>query len=62
LIDRRQQSSILKEQSFKESECDTDHYLVVAKARKRRSARKQAAQKTDVKRFDLKKLSEMEVR
>jgi hypothetical protein len=35
---------------------------VVAKLRERLSARKQAAQKTDVERFNLKKLSEMEVR
>jgi bifunctional DNA-binding transcriptional regulator/antitoxin component of YhaV-PrlF toxin-antitoxin module len=35
---------------------------VVAKVRERLSARKQAAQKTDVERFNLKKLSEMEVR
>jgi hypothetical protein len=35
---------------------------VVAKVRERLSASKQAAQKTDVERFDLKKLSEMEVR
>jgi bifunctional DNA-binding transcriptional regulator/antitoxin component of YhaV-PrlF toxin-antitoxin module len=35
---------------------------VVAKVRERLSARKQAAQKTDVERFNLKKFSEMEVR
>jgi hypothetical protein len=34
---------------------------VIAKVRERLSARKQAAQKTDVERFNLKKLSEMEV-
>jgi hypothetical protein len=35
---------------------------VVAKVRERLSARKQAAQKTDVERFNLKKHSEMETR
>jgi hypothetical protein len=35
---------------------------VVAEVRERLLARKQAAQKTDVKRFNLKMLSEMEVR
>ena len=44
------------------SDCDTDHYRVAAKVRKRLSARKEAAQKTDVDRFNLKKLSETEVR
>jgi hypothetical protein len=41
---------------------DTINYLVVAKVRDRLSATKDAAQKTDVERFNLKKLSEMEVR
>ena len=29
------------------AECDTDHYLVVAKVRERLAVRKQAAQKSD---------------
>jgi hypothetical protein len=40
----------------------TDHYLVIAEVKERLSARKQAVQKTDVQRFNFKKLSEMEVR
>jgi hypothetical protein len=35
---------------------------MIEKVRERLSARKKAAQKSDVKRFNLKKLSEMEVR
>jgi hypothetical protein len=62
LIDRRWHSSILDVRSFRGADCDTDHYLVVAKVRERLSARKQAAQNTDVEIFNLKKLSEMEVR
>ena len=41
---------------------DTDRYVLIAKVRERLSARTQAAQKTDVERFNLKKLSDMEVR
>jgi hypothetical protein len=62
VIDRRWHSRILDVRSFRGADCDTDHYLVVAKVRERLSARKQEAQKTDVERFNLKKLSEMEVR
>jgi hypothetical protein len=62
LIDRRWHSSILDVRSFRGADCDTDQYLLVAEVRERLLARKQAAQKADVERFDLKKLSEMEVR
>jgi hypothetical protein len=34
-IERRRQSSIPDVQSFRAAECDTDHYLVVAKVRER---------------------------
>jgi hypothetical protein len=48
--------------SFRGADCDTDHYLLVAKVRERLAVSKQAAQKFDVERFNLKKLSETEVR
>jgi hypothetical protein len=35
LIDRRLHSSTLDVRSFREPDCDTDHYLVVAKVRER---------------------------
>jgi hypothetical protein len=62
LIDRRWHSSILYVRSFRVADCDTDHYLVVAKVRERLSKKKEAAQKTDVERFSLKKTSETEVK
>jgi len=45
---------------FKEG--DIDQYLVVAKVMERLAVFKQAAQKFDVERFNLRKLSELEVR
>jgi hypothetical protein len=62
LIDRRWHSSILDVRSFRGADCDTDHYLVVAKVRERLAVSKQPAQKFDVERFNLKNLSELEVR
>ena len=55
-------SSIIDLRSFRGADCDTDHYLVVAKVRQRLAVRKQAAQKSDGGRFNLRKLNDLEVR
>ena len=47
LIDRRRWSSILDVRSFRGADCDTEHYLVVAKVRERLAVSKQPAQKLD---------------
>ena len=62
LVNRRWHLRILDVQSFRGADCDTDHYLVVAKVRERLAVSKQAAQRFDGDRFNLRKLNELEVR
>ena len=62
MIDMRWHSSMLDVRSFREADCDTDQYLVVANVRERLSVSKQAAQKFDGERFNHRKLSELEIR
>jgi hypothetical protein len=62
LIDRRRHSSILDVTSFRGADCDSDHYLVVAKLRDRLALSKRMVKKMDVERFNLKQLNEEEVK
>jgi len=62
LIGRRWHSSVLDVRSFRGADCDTDHYLVIAKVRESLAVCKQAAQKFHRQRFNLRKLNEPEVR
>ena len=61
-IDRRWHSSVLDVRSSRGANCDTDHYLLVAKVTERQAVSKEAAQTFDWKRFNLGKLNELEVR
>jgi hypothetical protein len=54
LIDGRRHSSILDVRPFRATECDTDHYLVVAKVGKRLAVSKQATHKVHMERINLK--------
>jgi hypothetical protein len=49
--------SILNVGSFREADCDTDHYMVVAKLRERLAVSKEAACKFDVEIFHLRNWS-----
>jgi hypothetical protein len=60
LIDRRRHSSVLDVRSFRTADCDTDHYLVVAKIRERIAVNKQGSHKFRMERFNLKKLNDVE--
>jgi hypothetical protein len=62
LKDRRWHSSILNVIYCRRANCETNNYLVVAKFRERLAVSIQAAQKFDVRRFNLRKLNEMDVR
>jgi hypothetical protein len=62
LIDRRWHSSILDVRSFRGADCDSDHYLVVAKVWERLAVNKRMVNKMDVERFNLKQLNEEEVK
>ena len=61
LIDRKWHSSVLDVRSFRGADCDTDHYLVIAKVMERLALGKQATQRFDRQRINLRKLNEPEV-
>jgi hypothetical protein len=56
----RRHSGILDIRSFKGADCDTDHYLVVAKYRERLAVSKQTRNIFHMERFKLKTLNEVE--
>ena len=62
MYDRRWHSNVLDVQNFRGADCDTDHYLVIAKVRERLAVGKQVTQRFDRQRFNLRKLNEPEVR
>ncbi|PNF31391.1 hypothetical protein B7P43_G04056, partial [Cryptotermes secundus] len=54
LLDRRQHSSIPDARSVRAADCDTDHYLVVAKVRERLAVSKQTTHRVHMERFNIK--------
>ena len=61
MIDRKWHSSINDVRFFRGADCDNNHYLVIPKVREKLAVSKQAAQKFDGERFNLRKLNELEV-
>jgi hypothetical protein len=62
LTDMRSYSSVLDVRSFRAADCDTDHYLVVAKNRERLAVNKQGSHNFHMERFNLKKLNDVEAK
>jgi hypothetical protein len=62
LIDTRRHSSIQAVRSFRGADCDSDHYLVVAKVMERLAVSKRMVKNMDVERFNPNQLNEEEVK
>jgi hypothetical protein len=62
LIDERRLSNMLDVRSFRGADVDTDHYLLVVKLRERISVSKRVRQNSDLERFVLKRLDDVEVK
>jgi len=53
LTDKRRHTIPFDVRTFRGAECDIDHYLMVAKVRRRLSVSKRAAQELDMGRFNI---------
>jgi endonuclease/exonuclease/phosphatase family metal-dependent hydrolase len=54
LVNWQKYSNVLDDRSFRAADCDSDHYLVVAKVMERLAVNKQGSQRFDMERFNLK--------
>ncbi|XP_026827597.1 craniofacial development protein 2-like [Ooceraea biroi] len=58
LVDRRRHTNILDVRSYRGADCDSDHFLVIAKIRERLSTRKNKEQAAGIKRINVRNLAE----
>jgi hypothetical protein len=62
VTDRQRHSSVLDVRSFRATDCDTDHYLVVAKVRERLAVNKQGSRRFHTEMLNFNKLYEVETK
>jgi hypothetical protein len=60
LVDRQRHSNVLNVLSFRAADCNSDHYLVVAKVRERLAVNKQRSHSLHTEIYILKKFNEVE--
>jgi hypothetical protein len=60
LVEKRKHLNVLDVRSFRAADCDSDHYLVVAKVRERLTVNKQRSQRFHMERFKFEKLNKVE--
>jgi hypothetical protein len=60
LVDRRRHSNVPDVQSFRAADCDTDHFLLVAKVKDKLAGNKQKSHRFGMGRFNLKNLNNVE--
>jgi hypothetical protein len=62
LVDMRRHSNVLAVRSFRAAQCDTDHYLMVAKVRERLAVNKQRSHRFHMERSKCDRLCGLVVR
>jgi hypothetical protein len=60
LVDRRRHSNVLDVRSLRAADCDSDHYLVVAKVKERLAVNKEISHRFHIEMFNAKKLNDVE--
>jgi hypothetical protein len=60
LVDKYRHSNVLDVRSFRAADCDSDHYLVVAKVRERLAVNKRRSHRFHMEMFNHKKFNQVE--